>query len=275
MSEVLDGLLMTVVLLAWGTQAVVPWRLAGRHAGKTGNETVNEADNAPDPSRRLWAYAVLPLYAAGFVAVLSWAQTHPDATVAAGLVPLTASPWGRALAILAVALLAAALVTVVGWRRLEDAGWRILGGFGLAALAATCLVAELVRAGEGPASPLPVAAAAAACRLLVALAAGETLAPWRAGRPLLALAAAPAFAAWFFVIPVALSDALVRSGAPLTAAAAAVLFLGARWLPASLRRPALAAAALLAGLFFAQAAAVSQGLSAPVFSPLPPLPGPG
>jgi hypothetical protein len=69
--------------------------------------------------------------------------------------------------------------------------------------------------------------------------------------------------------------ALVRTGAPLTAGAAAALFLAARWLPASLRRPALAAATLLAGLFFAQAAALSQDLAGPVFSPMPPLPGPG
>lgn len=260
MTALLDGLVMMVVLLAWGAQAVAPWRLAGRGEG----------------ARRLWAYAVLPLYAAGFLAALFWAHSHPDATVAAGLVPVTASPWGRAVAILAAALLAAALVAVAGWRRLEDAGWRILGGFGVAALAAVCLVAELLRAGEGPASPLPVTALAAACRLLVALAAGEALAPWTAGgRPLLAPLAAPALAAWFFAVPQELADALVRNGAPLTAGAAALLLLGARWLPASLRRPALAAGALLAGLLFAQAAALSQALGAPVFQPLPPLPGPG
>ncbi|HYG64333.1 MAG TPA: hypothetical protein VEL74_17275 [Thermoanaerobaculia bacterium] len=264
MNTLLDGLVMAALLAAWGAQAVAPWRLASRLPGR------------PEEARRFWGYTILPLYAGGVLAALSWAHTHPDATVAAGLVPITSSPWGRALAILAVALLAADLVAVVGRRRLEDAGWRILGGFGLAALAAVCLVAELLRAGEGPVSPLPVTTLAAACRLLVALAAGEALAPFGAGgRPLLALAAAPALGAWFFVVPAGLADALVRSGALLTAGAAAVLFLAARWLPASLRRPGLAAAALLAGLFFAQAAAVSQALGAPVFSPLPPLPGPG
>jgi hypothetical protein len=255
----LDGLLLAIFLLAWGAQAVTPWRLAGRPA-----EDVE--------ARRRWAWAVLPLFATGVLAALLWVSSHPDATVAAGLVPLATSRVGRPMAILVAALLAADLVAVMGWRRLEDAGWRILGGFGLAALAAVCLAAELLRAGEGPASPLLVAALAAACRLLVALGAGEAVAP---GRPLLALAAAPALVAWFYVIPADLADLLLRSGAAFTTGAAALLFFAARWLPASLRRPGLVAAALLAGLLFAQAAVLSGTLGGPVFSPLPPLPGPG
>jgi hypothetical protein len=264
-----DGLILALFLISWGAQAVVPWRLARRREPR---RLCREPRRLCHEPRRLWAWAALPLAAAGALAALLWVRAYPDAALAAGLVPLAASMTGRALAVLTLALAAADLVAVFGWKRLEDAGWRILAGFGLAALGAACLAAEMLRAGEGPASPLPVLALAAACRLLVGLAAGEVLAP---GRPRLAVAAAPALAAYFFVIPAELVDGLLRGGGALTAGAAALLFLAVRWLPVSLRRPGLAAAALLAGLFFAQAAATSQSLGGPVIPPLPPLPGPG
>lgn len=250
----LDGLLTSLFLAAAGAQAVAPWRVA----------------LLPNDARRPWGYALLPLLLAAALALLLWVRIHPDAALAVRLVPLAASQAGKVLGILAAALAAADLVALIGWRRMEDAGWRLLAGFGLAALGAACYAAELLRAGEGPASPPAILALAAACRALTALGAGETLAP---GRPLFAVAAGLALPAWFLVVPADLTDTLLRQGAAFPAGAAALLFLAARWLPMRLRRPALAAATLLAGMLFAQAALVSQTLAAPAQQVMPPLPG--
>jgi hypothetical protein len=251
----LDGLITAWVLFAWGAQAAVPWRLPMAGPG----------------ARRFWAAASLPLLVTGAVASLFYAQSHPDAAITAGVYPLTASPPGKLLAVLLPALALADLVTAVGWRRMEAAGWRVTAGFGLAVLLAGCWTWELLRVGEGLTSaPLPLAAAVLA-RLLLSLAAGEIAAP---GRPVFAPAAGLALPLYWLVLPGELAGALARSGALVTLGAASVLLLAVRWIPERLRRPALAAAILLAGLALAQAASLSQSLANPMDLPaLPGLPG--
>ncbi|HKV07021.1 MAG TPA: hypothetical protein VJ725_02715 [Thermoanaerobaculia bacterium] len=249
-----DGLIMAWVLFAWGAQAAVPWRLPGQGPG----------------ARRFWAMASLPLLIGGVVAALFYVQAHPDAAIASGLYPLKATRPGRLLLVLLPALLLAGVVTALGWKKLEDAGWRIAAGFGLAFLAAASWAAELVRIGEGPESaPLPLALLVL-CRLLLGLAAGEIAAP---GRPLFAVAAGLAFPLYWLLLPANLANALTKSGALVTLGASALVLLTARWLPERLRRPALGAAILLAGLVLAQATMLSQTLASPTMLPPMDLPG--
>jgi hypothetical protein len=94
-----------------------------------------------------------------------------------------------------------------------------------------------------------------------------------ARRPVVAPAAGLALPLSLLLLPEALRHRLLGGGAWITLAAAAVLFLAARWLPARLRLPALAAAVLLAGLFWGQVAELSQelaGLPLPALEPLRP-----
>lgn len=247
-----DGLLLGWVLLAWGAQAVLPWRLAVLTPER----------------RRLWALALLPLLLTGALAAFFHVSRHPDAAVVQGLFPLAASRPGRILAVLFFALAAVDLLLFVSWRRLEAAGWRIAAGFGLVFLLAATWAAELTRAGEGPESALLAFLALVALRVLAALGAAEALAP---GRPGLAMAAGPGLLLYGLLLPARLAHALGDSGQWLTLAAAALLLLGARWFPAHLRRPALLGAALLAGLYLGEAARLSQELGMPP-QPLPALP---
>ena len=84
-----DGLLLGWMLLAWGAQAAVPWRLAGV---------------APETAAAAWALALLPLLVTGALAAFAHLQVHPDAAVAQGLYPLGASIVGRTLAVLFAAM---------------------------------------------------------------------------------------------------------------------------------------------------------------------------
>lgn len=252
MTAGLAGLILAWVLLAWGAQAAVPWRLPG----------------TPPRIKRLWALAGPMLLATGALVTALHVRAHPDAAIEQRLYPLTASLPGRALAVLLPALLIASLVTTAGWRRMEDAGWRIAAGFGLAFLAAASWGWELLRVGEGPSGRLGPFVITVVCRLLISLAAGEAAAP---GRPLLAVLGGLALPVYWLLLPAELAQALQRGGHLLTLGAAALLFLAARWLPAALRRPALGAATLLAGLFLAQAAGISQTMI-PAPEPMPSLP---
>jgi hypothetical protein len=251
----MSGLLAAIVLVAWGGQAVAPWRL--RH----GDEA----------ARRLWGHAALPLLLAGALAALLYVHDRPDAAINAGLSPLFATLPGRVLTLLLAALLGADLILALGKGRVENLGWPLAASLSLLFLAAASLGGELLRVGEGQRGPLPLLFAAAFCRLLVTLGAGEAVA---AGRPVFALLAGLALPLYLLCLPQPLARAIAASGYGFTLAAAAVLFLAARWLPASLRRPAVIAAALLAGLFLAQAGDLSQALPAPPLPPMPPLPGP-
>ncbi|HEV7517764.1 MAG TPA: hypothetical protein VGR07_15805 [Thermoanaerobaculia bacterium] len=251
----MNGLLVAVILVAWGSQAVAPWRL-------------RRSDSA---ARRLWGHAALPLLLAGALAGLLYVHDRPDAAIAAGLSPLLANLPGRLLALLLAALLGADLILALGKGRIENLGWPLAASLSLLFLAAAALPGELLRVGEGPRGPLPLLFAAALCRLLVTLGAGEAVA---AGRPLLAGVAGLALPLYYLCLPTPLKRAIAASGSWLTLGAATVLFLTARWLPASLRRPTVIAAALLAGLFLAQAGDLSQVLPTPPLPPMPPLPGP-
>ena len=248
MTAMVDGLLLGWLLLAWGAQAVVPWRLAA-----------SRADLTPERRQRVrpWAVALLPLLAAGALAAFAYANRHPDAALAQGLYPLSASRLGLLLAVLLAALALVDLVAAGAGRGFEPAAWRLAAGFGLTFLLAASLAGELLRIGEGPESDLIPLLVLAGLRLLLALAAAETLAP---GRPLLAPFAGIALPLYVLLLPARLARALWGGPAAFTLLAAAVLLLAARWLPASLRRLALGAATLLAGLLLAQAALLSQRL---------------
>jgi hypothetical protein len=243
------GLLLAWLLLSWGAQTVVPWRLA-----------------ALDPERRRpWVPALLPLLVTGALAAFGVVQFHPDAALVQGLYPLGASGLGRVLAVLLPALALADILIAIGWRRMETAGWKIAAGFGLAFLLAATWAAELMRTGEGPASAPAAFIALVFLRMLLALGAAEALAP---GRPLLAAAAGLALPLYALLLPAPLAHALGAHGQWLTLAAASLLLLGARWLPPALRRPALLGGTLLAGLYLGQATRLSQGLGQ---SPFPPM----
>jgi hypothetical protein len=240
-----DGLLLGWLLLAWGAQAVLPWRLAGLDVER----------------RRPGALALLPLFLTGALAAFFYVLRHPDPAIVQHLYPLGASRVGRALAVLFFAMTVSDLLLFLGWRRLEAAGWRIAAGFGLVFLLVATWAAELMRVGEGPESAAVPFLAMVALRALAALGAAEALAP---GPPLLAVAAGPGLLLYGFLLPAQLAQVLGTRGQWLTLAAATLLLLGARWFPARLRRPALLGATLLAGLYLGQAARISQELGLPL-----------
>jgi hypothetical protein len=244
-----DGLLLAWLLLAWGAQAVLPWRLAGI------NTELNTELNTE--RRRSGALALLPLFLTGALAAFLYVLRHPDAAIVQGLYPLGASKVGRTLTVLFFALLVSDLFLFLTWRRLEAAGWRITAGFGLVFLLASSWAAELTRIGEGPESAVIPFLALVILRALAALGAAEALAP---GPPRFAAAAGPGLVLYGFLLPAQLAQALGTRGQWLTLATAALLLLGARWFPASLRRPALLSAALLAGLYLGEAARISAEL---------------
>jgi hypothetical protein len=268
---ILDALSIFVLLIAWGAQAIVPWRLAKKaadHAPALDGAPVAspEPPAAAEPPPRadlLWRLAGFPLATAGLMAAFLVADRNPDAAIAARLVPLLGSTPGRLLALLAPALVGVALVGSLAGPRLEAAGRRLGAALALAACAAASWAGELLRAGEGPASPAPALALLVACRLALTLAAGELIAP---GRPRWAAAGGLALLAYLPLLPPELGAALWSRGLALTCGMAALLLLAARWLPRPLRRPALAAGVLLAALVLAQAGRVSQAL-APALAP--------
>lgn len=238
----LDPWLAVVELVAWGAHVVVPWGLAG----------------GPEEGRRRWRLAALLLLAAGLLAFALQVALHPDRAVAAGLVELPlGGPLARGLTLTVGLLAAADAVVVMAGPRLEVAGWRLAALLALPALAAVVWTAELLRISAGPSVRPGLAVAAAVCRGAVALGAGEALLP---RRPRAAPLALPALVAYFLLLPSSLAGLLRQQGDLLTLAAAALLMGSARWLPVRLRRPALAAGALLAGLLFARAAALPDAL---------------
>ncbi|HYL06313.1 MAG TPA: hypothetical protein VE075_09755 [Thermoanaerobaculia bacterium] len=258
-----DALLLFVLLVAWGAQAVVPWRLAGEPAATPaagGDVGLGGIGGGPGVGRhrRLWRLAGLPLALAGLVAAYALANRNPDAAVAVPLVPLRATYPGAALLVLVPALLAVALLGGLAGDRLGPAGERLSAAVALAACAATAWAGELLRAGEGPAGSGVALALLIGCRLVLMLAAGELLAP---GRPRWAAAGGFALLVYLPLLPAALRGALWGQGLQLTCLAAALLLLLARWLPGALRPPALAAGLLLAAVVLTQAGHVSQALA--------------
>jgi hypothetical protein len=276
----LDYLAALATLAVLGAHAVVPWRVArgagpgtvvraGATAGTapepeavTEPASVGAADPTPAPSRaaarRAWSLAALPLLLAAVTLGAALAARRPHAALGAGWgeLALTGAAF-RAAAVLLAALALADAVAALGRRRLEPAGWRLVAGFGLAALAAGMLALELLRIGTGPPIALAPVLLAAGWRALLALAAGEALAP---GRPWLAPLALPALAGYWLALPPPLAALLRAEGLHWTALAAALLLASAPWLPARLRRPALVAGVLLAAFLLARAAALTAAL---------------
>ncbi|HVT59392.1 MAG TPA: hypothetical protein VHR45_13450 [Thermoanaerobaculia bacterium] len=253
-----DALCLGLLLAAWGAQAVVPWRIAGAAHGAGG--------------RRRWALLGPALVLPGALAGYLLMARHPDAAIAAKLVPLTASVAGTLVAVLAPGLLAVTLVAAYAGDRLEVAGWRIVAAFGAAVVVAASWAEELLRTGEGPPSPPLLLALLAGCRVLLALAAGELAAP---GRPAWSIAAGCALPSYLPLLPPELRLPLWHQGEVVTLGAAALLLVSARWLPPALRRVALAAGVLLAALALSRAADLSESLApGPTTEPLPPLPAP-
>jgi hypothetical protein len=162
------------------------------------------------------------------------------------------------LAVLVPAMIAAAVIASLAGDRLAGTGERLAGALGLASCAAAAWAGELLRAGEGPASSPPRLLLLACCRLALMLAGGELLVP---GRPRWAVAGGVAMLAYLPLLPPELRGILWSQGLPLTAGAAALLLLAARWLPRVLRPLALAAALLLAAVTLARAGQISQALA--------------
>jgi hypothetical protein len=241
MDSLLDPLLLLLVLVGWGAQAIVPWR----------------RDAMGARFLRGWRVAAVPLAVAAVVAAYALADRNPDATIAAHLVPLRASLAGELLVLLAGAQLLAALLTSLGSERLDRTSWQIAAALGLATCAAAAWAGEELRLGGGPLSSGFFMALLVACRLALTLAAGELLTP---GRSRWAAPCGLGVAAYTFLLPHDLRVELLHQGLLLTFGAAAVLLLVARWLPPALRRPALGTGLLLAAIALTQAAHISQDL---------------
>ncbi len=240
MSLVLVAAVLAFNLLVFGAHARLPFRLAG----------------GEERSRRAWALAAPPALLASLLLTGAALARQPDAALAWGMTgPLAASMPARLIALVMLALLLADVVVAVGWRRLEPAGWRILGALGLLGAMAHAFGAELLRVGWGPVAGLVLLLAAAALRLPLALAAAELAAgpPGRAS-----LAAGPALALAFLLWPETLRRTLRPELATL--AAAVLLLVAARWTPAKLRRATAVAGLLLAVFFLARAADLSASL---------------
>ncbi len=238
----IEALLAAGMLLAFGAQPLVPWRAA----------------SLPAERRRIWALAALPLLAGGTLAAILLLSRHPDAALAQGLAPGSGSPYPKGMLVL---LGGQALALLLGWiagARMEAGGWKLLALFGLLVLLAAQFTAEVLRIGEAQSGPLALVFALIACRTLMALGAGEALAP---SRPRFAPAASLGLAGYLLFLPRPIAAALLTQQGLFPFAAAALLFAAAPWLPERLRRPALLAAALLAGLGLTLAADLTRDLA--------------
>jgi hypothetical protein len=243
MPELIFFLLLGV---GWGAPAAAPWRLAG----------------APRGRRRLWAWTTPSLLLAAIVGAYGMLAARPEEAMAAGLAPLGASLPGRLLMPLVPALFAATLLAAYAWERLGAPAWRMIGALGLATLVAVAWAGErlatVAHAPEGvEGEPAWILALRVACRVLLALGAGELLAP---GRPVWAPAAGLALPLYLWFLPPEVRLPLWQHGGAPTLAAATAVLLAARWLPAALRRAALGAGALLIAAFFVEASRTLQAM---------------
>lgn len=228
-------------LLVLGLHVVAPWRLAG-------------ADTA-EHRKRLWALLATPLLLAAALAGLYTLREHVDAALAWGLGWPPASLPALLLLLAAVAVGLTDLVLFAGFRQLEPVGWKVAAGLATLLLLAASFAGELLRVGRGPAAGLAGLALAALCRVPLALAAGEAASGPVRGFATLAGVALP-LSLIGFSVPV---RATLGSDI-LTLGAASLLLVTARFLPASLRRPAVAAGILLAAYFLDRTGDLSAAL---------------
>lgn len=246
----MTALALAFQLLVLGLHVVLPWRFAGL----PGEPPAGLPAGAPD-RKRLWALVATPLLLAAGVAALVSVDARLDAALAWGLSWPPRSIPALAVVCTGVAVALSDLLLVAGFRKLEPAGWRLAAGLGLMLLAAASFAGELLRLGRGPAVGLAGLLLAALARLPLALAAGE---------------AASGPVRWLATLAGALLPlSLLGLAAPLRAAvgadlltlgSATLLLVAARFLPLSLRRPAVFAGVLLAALFLDRTADLSFAL---------------
>lgn len=238
-----DALLTLFALVFWGGHVVVPWHLAGR----------------PAESQYPWRLAALPALLAGALAFFSQLALYPDRAIAGGLATFPqGNGFSRLLTMLFLATLATDLLMLVAGPRLEKLGWRLAAVAALPLLFTLGLAAEVMRIGQGPLGEPLLVWPAVLARTVIALAAGEL---WLRQRPLWSPLAALAVPLYLFSLPRPLRAGLWQLGLGMTATAAILLLLSARWLPQHYRRPALGAGLLLIALLFSQAATLSEALS--------------
>jgi hypothetical protein len=248
---------LTLQLLILGLHVVVPWRVAGlpqgtAAAGATGAAQVAAIALA---RRRLWALIATPLLLVAAIAGLLTLGERIDAAISWGLTWPPVSLPAIALAFAAAAVALTDLLLLAGFRKLEPAGWRIAAGLGVLLLLAASVAGELLRLGRGPAAGLSGLMVAVLCRVLLALAAGQAASGPVRGWATLAGAALP------LTLLGSATPVVAKLGADLlTLGAAALLLVAARFLPLSLRRPAVVAGVLLAALFLDRASDLSAAL---------------
>ena len=238
MNPLLAGLVLGLNLLVWGAHAALPFHLA----------------RAGEGARRIWSRTALPALGLSIVATLALLWRSPDAAASWGLSGFVGGSLPARFIIVAAAALAAAdLLLLLGGERLDAREWRLVGVFGGLGLLAQTYGSELLRMGWGPVPSRLPAFAAALLRLPLALAAAELLVgPPRRWCPIAGPALVAAFCLWPSSLRAALGPDL------LTLGAAALLLLGSRWLPASLRRWSAAAGLVLAVIFLVRAGGVSE-----------------
>ncbi|MEO8274636.1 MAG: hypothetical protein ABI639_00340 [Thermoanaerobaculia bacterium] len=232
----MSALALAFQLVVLGLHVVVPWRL--------GATSEPPADAKEDPRKRLWALLAAPLLLAAALAGLFALGQNLDAAIAWGFVWPPASVPAFVILLASLALLLTDFTLLVGFRKLEPLGFRVASGLAIVLLCAASVGGELLRVGRGPAAGLASILLAATGRAALALAAGEAAAGAVSGFALLAGIALPLSVLGF---PEAIRAALQPDF--LTLGAAALLLLLARFVPPSLRRPAVFAALVLAAIF--------------------------
>jgi hypothetical protein len=233
-------------LFLLGANAVLPWRLA------TGE----------DAARRLWSLVCLPLLLLSLVLALAHLSLAPDGALFWGLSWPPRTTAARIVLVIVGAGAGGALLTAIGGRKFEPAAWRTAAILGGLVAAGAAFGGELLRFGGGPTGGLVTLLAATAGRFAVTLAAGECVAgPPRWLTPIAALLLPLGYLA---------SPPELRAGFGadiLTLAAAVLLLLVARFVPADWRRAVAIAGIALAALHFARAAEISATFEQRQFTP--------
>jgi hypothetical protein len=243
MTPVLTILGIVLDLLVWGSHAVIPWRVA----------------RAAEDRRRLWGLCAFPLLLAALIASLVRWLYRPDALIAAGLAdPLHGPAVARVVLILLAAAVAADLIILVGWRRLDVVGWKLAASLSTCGLLAYSLLSETLRAGGVEVADLGPFLLAVAARGVLAVGLLDGLSH---PRPWATWSAAVALPLYLFALPSEARANLWAGGDVLTLIGAALLLASAGWLPSRYRIPSLLAATLLTAAFLARVEAVAATLS--------------
>lgn len=239
---------LSIACSSWilGLHWLAPWRLA-------------RAEEAP---RRLWGQAALPALLAAGVVALFGLDARVDSALAWGLAWPPASLPALLLAVAAGAVALLDLLLLFAWREFDPRAWRLAALLGGLLLAASAFAGQLLQVGRGPMPGLAALLLGTFARLALAGAAAEaTVARPRWLAPLAGLALPLSAGLYSTALREALGPELI------TLAAATALLLAARFVPAPFRRPAVAAALVLAALFLARAGVRSNALEPPLRLP--------